>query len=56
MVERQLPEQFQELELFLNWSLATKRQRTAKRHVISVALRLRCDPYQENEGGLQLKG
>jgi hypothetical protein len=31
MAEPQLPEQFRELELFLDWSLATERERTAKR-------------------------
>jgi hypothetical protein len=31
MAERQLPGQFRELEPFLNWSLATERERTAKR-------------------------
>jgi hypothetical protein len=32
MMERQLPEQFQELESFLSWALNTERERSLKRH------------------------
>ena len=37
MAERQLPAQFQQLEPFVNWALATERERTAKRHSTSMA-------------------
>ncbi len=37
MVERQLPEQFQDLEPFLAWSLATERERSAKRQASTMA-------------------
>jgi hypothetical protein len=37
MTERQLPEQFQQLEPFLSWALATERERTARRHASSIA-------------------
>jgi hypothetical protein len=37
MTERQLPDQFQQLEPFLPWALATERERTAKRHASSIA-------------------
>ena len=36
MVERQLPEQFQDLEPFLAWSLATERERSAKRQASTM--------------------
>src|ERR1700730_2835993 len=36
MAERQLPAQFAELEPFLGWSLATERERTAKRQTSSM--------------------
>jgi hypothetical protein len=37
MAERPLPAQFQEFEPFLNWALATERERTAKRQTTSMA-------------------
>jgi len=36
MAEQQLPTQFAELEPFLGWSLATERERTARRQTSSV--------------------
>jgi hypothetical protein len=36
MAEHHLPSQFAELETFLDWSLATERERTAKRHSSSM--------------------
>jgi hypothetical protein len=36
MAERQLPEQFQDLELYLAWSLATERERSAKRQASTM--------------------
>jgi hypothetical protein len=36
MAEQQLPAQFAELEPFLGWSLATERERTAKRQTSSM--------------------
>jgi hypothetical protein len=32
IMERSLPEQFEELESFLSWALPTERERSAKRH------------------------
>jgi hypothetical protein len=37
MAERQLPAQFQQLEPFVNWALATERERTTKRHATDMA-------------------
>jgi hypothetical protein len=37
MAEQQLPAHFAELEPFLGWSLATERERTAKRQTSSMA-------------------
>jgi hypothetical protein len=37
MAERQLPAQFEELEPFLSWSLATERERAAKRQTSEMA-------------------
>ena len=37
MAERQLPTPFEGLEPFLGWSLATERERTAKRQASSMA-------------------
>ena len=37
MAERQLPAPFAELEPFLSWSLATERERTAKRQTSDMA-------------------
>ena len=36
MREPQLPTQFKELEAFLDWALATERERSAKRHRSSM--------------------
>ena len=36
MTERQLPEQFQDLEPYLAWSLATERERSAKRQASTM--------------------
>ncbi|MGH7878190.1 MAG: hypothetical protein ACREQD_01690, partial [Candidatus Binataceae bacterium] len=35
--QSQLPEPFRDLEPYLEWSLATERGRTAKRHASSMA-------------------
>lgn len=37
MTKRQLPASFAELEPFVSWSLATERERTAKRHTSDMA-------------------
>lgn len=37
MTGRGLPEQFQQLEPFLSWALATECERTAKRHASTMA-------------------
>lgn len=37
MAERQLPEQFQDLEPYLAWALATERERSAKRQASTMA-------------------
>lgn len=37
MAKRQLPAAFAELEPFVSWSLATERERTAKRHTSDMA-------------------
>ena len=37
MTKRQLPVAFAELEPFVSWSLATERERTAKRHTGDMA-------------------
>ena len=37
MTQRQLPAAFAELEPFVSWSLATERERTAKRHTSDMA-------------------
>ena len=37
MAEQQLPAQFAELEPFLDWALATERERTARRQTIGMA-------------------
>src|SRR5262245_44687130 len=37
MTGRQLPAAFAELEPFVSWSLATERERTAKRHTSDMA-------------------
>jgi len=37
MVERQLPEPFQDLESYLAWSLPTERERSAKRQASTLA-------------------
>lgn len=36
MIERHLPEQFQQLAPFLSWTLATERERTARRHASDI--------------------
>ena len=37
MSDRLLPEQFEQLEPFLSWALATERERSAKRHASTMA-------------------
>ncbi len=37
MAKRQLPEQFAGLEPFIDWALATERERAARRHAVGMA-------------------